>query len=229
MTIRAVAWDIDGTLIDSEPLHHEALLAVCRSWQVDLSDVSEERFIGITMPAVWRLIADRMPPTLTESAWEAAILDYYAARSVGLSSTPGAVEAIENLAELGFEQACVSNSGRRIVDANILALGIKKHVAFSISVDDVQRGKPDPEPYATACAKLALPPRQVLAVEDSLTGLQSARSAGLVTVFFDPSRRTEAQADFIIPHLQLVPEIARRFTAGTLARLRENYDQGVSN
>lgn len=61
MTIRAVAWDVDGTLVDSEPLHHQALLEACRNWNVDIADITDDTFRGVHMGDVWRAIAARMP------------------------------------------------------------------------------------------------------------------------------------------------------------------------
>ena len=87
----------------------------------------------------------------------------------GLKPTPGALEAVRALAALGVAQACVSNSGRAIVDANLDALGIRPTMAFSISLDDVSAGKPDPEPYREAARRFALP-GGVAAVEDSGAG-----------------------------------------------------------
>ena len=69
-----------------------------------------------------------------------------------------------------------------IVDANLDALGVAHHMVFSISFDDVPRGKPDPWPYAEACRQLGRQPADVLAVEDSRTGIASAVAAGLPCV-----------------------------------------------
>ena len=87
----------------------------------------------------------------------------------------------------GVAQACVSNSGRTIVDANIEALGIGEVITFSLSLDDVSSGKPDPEPYREAARRFALPAADVVAVEDSGAGARSARAAGLYVVGYSPS------------------------------------------
>lgn len=213
MTIRAIAWDIDGTLIDSEPLHHEALVTVCKRWQVDLSEIPNDRFCGVHMPEVWLSLSHRMPPRLTEQTWHDAIVDYYADRCRSLEPMPGAIETIDCFAACGFAQVCVSNSGRKIVDANMFTLGIKERMAFSISLDDVRYGKPDPEPYATACAKLNLRPTQVLAVEDSLAGLRSARAAGLKTAFCSLNDAAHVEADFAVTDLRQLRHIVLRCIA----------------
>lgn len=179
MSIRAIAWDVDGTLVDSEPLHHRALLAGSAVFGVDLSDLPDEAFRGVHMGDVWTLLRPRLPQALAEEEWLAAINRHYVANRHELVAIPQAVETIRALASMGVPQVCVSNSARMIVDANLDALGIAAEMAFSISLDDAAHGKPDPWPYAEACRRLGLAPAMVLAVEDSHTGITSATAAGL--------------------------------------------------
>ena len=184
---RAVAWDIDGTLIDSEPLHQRALVAASTALGVDLSDIEPETFRGVHAIDIWKAIKPRFPPGSLFKTWIAAIEDYYVAHVGALEPNPGALEAMRELATRGVVQACVSNSGRAIVDANIEALGIGRIIAFSLSLDDVSSGKPDPEPYREAARRFALQAAAVVGVEDSGAGARSARAAGLYVVGYSPS------------------------------------------
>ena len=184
---RAVAWDIDGTLIDSEPLHQRALVAASAALGVDLSDIEPEAFRGVHAIDIWEALKPRFPAGSLFKTWIAAIEDYYVAHVGELEPNPGALEAMRELAEHGIVQACVSNSGRAIVDANIEALGIGKIIAFSLSLDDVSSGKPDPEPYRETARRFALRAAEVVGVEDSGAGARSARAAGLYVVGYSPS------------------------------------------
>lgn len=183
----AVAWDIDGTLIDSEPLHHRALLAACKALGSDLSDLPDQAFRGIHMGDVWKQISPRLAAEVTQAEWIALINTHYVEARSNLVALPQAVATIRALAKLGVVQACVSNSSRSVVDANIDALGIGDVIAFSLSLDDVRRGKPDPEPYLAACRRFGLAPQEVAAVEDSRAGAISARAAGLYVIGYRPS------------------------------------------
>ena len=176
---KAVAWDIDGTLIDSEPLHLQALVTVSARYRLDLSHEPEDRFRGRHMGDVWRALRAFYPGGLTEQRWAGEIIDTYIESAGALKPMPGALETVRELHARGIPQACVSNSERRVVDTNLKALGIGELIAFSISRDDVTAGKPDPEPYREACRRLGCAPHDVLAVEDSDTGAQSAQAAGL--------------------------------------------------
>jgi beta-phosphoglucomutase-like phosphatase (HAD superfamily) len=207
MILKAIAWDIDGTLADSEPLHEDVTETVCRRWGADISDLPKDYFRGVHMGDVWLALKDRFPPDLKEEVWRDAIIDAYIAGSGSLRPIHGAVDTVKAFAARGIRQACVSNSGRRIVDANLRALGIASYLEFSISLDDVGKGKPDPEPYATACRKFDLLPVEVLAVEDSVAGYSSARTAGLMTAFYAPLADGIPSADHNLADLAMIVDI----------------------
>jgi len=203
----AVAWDIDGTLVDSEPLHHRALVAVSTGFGVDLSDLSEQTFRGVHMYDVWRILRPRWPSDLNERDWLEAINDWYVSHRAALVAVEGARETVASLARRGVPQVCVSNSSRSVVDANLEALSIDGIVAFSISLDDVVAGKPDPEPYARAAKRLAVAPQRVVAVEDSPSGARSARAAGLFVVGFSPTRSPTVDCDMVVDRLSDILEL----------------------
>ena len=164
MKFTAIAWDVDGTLVDSEPLHHRALLAVCHRFGLDLSHIPETRFYGVHINDVWLALCAELPADLDQSVW---------------------------LAAKGIKQACVSNSCRRIVEANLEALGVREFIDVVVTLDDVHHGKPAPEPYQHALGAFGLPAAAVLAVEDSTTGMRSAQAAGMHVAFYGASPASE--------------------------------------
>lgn len=177
--IAGIAWDVDGTLIDSEPAHHAGMIAVCLGLGVDLRSDPPDRFLGLNQDAIWALLAPQMPAGLAREEWKTRLQDHYIAQVAEVPPMPGAVAVVEAFAAAGIKQVAVSNSGRRVMDASLAALGVAGLLVGSVSVDEVTRGKPDPEPYRAGLALLGLPARAVLAVEDSGAGARSARSAGL--------------------------------------------------
>ena len=207
---RAVAWDLDGTLIDSEGLHQRALIETSAAFGADLSDLPDEAFRGVHMRDVWATLRPRFPNGVDTQTWLAAIERLYVARAHSLAPTPGALEAVRALSALGVAQACVSNSSRAVVDANLDALGIRQTMAFSISLDDVSAGKPDPEPYREGGRRFALPPAAIVAVEDSATGSRSARAAGLYVVGYAPGGSAFVGCDRSVANLL---EVAALFKA----------------
>jgi HAD superfamily hydrolase (TIGR01509 family) len=201
---RAVAWDIDGTLIDSEGLHQRSLIEASADFGVDLSDLPDEAFRGIHVRDVWTALKPRFPAGLDRKTWAAAIERFYVAQAPSLAPVPGAIETIAALAAEGVAQACVSNSGRGIVDANLDALGVRRTMAFSLSLDDVSAGKPDPAPFREAARRFALPPEAIVAVEDSGAGARSARAAGLYVIGYAPNGKAFVGSDRSIVKLMEV-------------------------
>jgi len=201
---RAVAWDIDGTLIDSEPLHQRGLLAASLALGADLSDLGPDPFRGVNGRDIWKMLKPRFRADASFEAWIAAMEAYYVEHARELKPVPGALEAMRALRLMGVAQACVSNSGRTIVDANIEALGIAEFITFSLSLNDVSQGKPHPEPFREAARRLGAKPEATVAVEDSDPGARSARAAGLYVVGYAPEGNAFAGADRSIAKLMEV-------------------------
>lgn len=209
-SVCAVAWDVDGTLVDSEPLHLRALQAVCQAHGVDIRDHGPTPFIGVAIADVWQQLAPRFARALGhhpdggEREFRAGVTAHYLAHAHEVRVLPGARAALEYLARTGVVQAAVSNSERAIVVANLRTVGA--HAAFSaiVSLDDVQQPKPAPEPYTRALSMLGVPAESAWAVEDSPSGARSARAAGLqvLVVGDDP----QARGEYRLPGLtQFVP------------------------
>lgn len=217
--IRAIAWDIDGTLVDSEPLHEEALMAVTAAAVPGVSRLDGGRFRGIHMADVWQLLAPEIDGRIDEAAWTDRILDHFVAGAAVLRPLPGALAVMEAFAAAGLVQVAVSNSQRRVVEANLAAIGAGAHLAFSLAYEDVPAGKPDPAPYRMAAARLGLPPHAVAAVEDSATGAASARAAGLRVFGIAPEGGTVPGAEHTVASLAdlaplIMPPHARQAAGG---------------
>jgi HAD superfamily hydrolase (TIGR01509 family) len=182
---RAMAWDVDGTLVDSEPLHLRALQSVCDAHGVDISDFGDTPFVGVAIGDVWRLLAPRFASKFeqqtdyAEGQFRRAVTQYYLEHSSEVRVLPGARQALEHLSSLGVALAAVSNSERPIVLANLRTIGVLDLFQVVVSLDDVEQPKPAAEPYLRALATMAVPVRQAWAVEDSFSGARSARTAGL--------------------------------------------------
>ena len=204
MSICAVLWDIDGTLINSEPLHLQALLKTCATHGVDIRDLPPETFVGVNLNDVWSTLQDRYPDRLTKAQWLAEINHYYSTHAKALVAMPHALRVVEQLSLAGVVQAAVSNSHRCIVDANLDSIGVKSFMRFALSLEDVPAAKPDPAPYLMALEKLGLNAQQVITVEDSPAGVMSARAAGLPVLGYINGSGKPDMADRQISHLRQV-------------------------
>jgi beta-phosphoglucomutase-like phosphatase (HAD superfamily) len=197
LAIRAVLWDIDGTLLDSEPWHFAAVAGVCAATGHPLPKDLYDGLLGRSMLEVYALVTALAPLPLSFDAFVTACNDGFIAEIHRVPARPGSLERVEANGDLGLIQACVSNSGRRVVEANMARIALPDRLAFAISRDDVTCGKPDPEPYLQAARRLGLPPESCAVVEDSPIGARAALAAGMLTIAwpqhpglaFDPVHR----------------------------------------
>ncbi|PLP56166.1 HAD family hydrolase [Mesorhizobium loti] len=184
MTPKAVFWDMDGTLVDSEPLHDAALVSAMRSVGLTAPADLHERVLGKTAAFVYDMMREEFGLTLPFDQWIALKYDYYMANVAGLQPRPGAIEIYQELKALGVPQAVVSNSDRLIVDANLGAVGLSHAGMKTVSRNDVREGKPHPEPFLRAAWLFDVAPGEAVAIDDSVTGAMSGLAAGMKTIFW---------------------------------------------
>ena len=197
MTPKAVFWDMDGTLVDSEPLHEAALVAALRSVGIAPPHDLHERVLGIAAWPVYEMLRDEFGLGLPFDDWIVRKYDHYLPLAETLKPRPGAIEVFNELRALGVEQAVVSNSDRLIVDANLRAVGLIYPGMMTVSRNDVIDGKPLPEPFLRAAYLAGVDPADAFAVDDSLTGAMAGLAAGMKTIFW-PEAPMEGPAGAIV-------------------------------
>jgi len=184
MTPKAVFWDMDGTLVDSEPLHEAALVAALRSVGIAPPVDLHERVLGVAAAPVYDMLRSEFGLDLPFDDWIVRKYDHYMPMAATLKPRPGAIEVFNELRALGVQQAVVSNSDRVIVDANLNAVGLIYPGMRTISRNDVREGKPHPEPFLRAAWLAGVDPSDAVAVDDSVTGATSGLAAGMRTIFW---------------------------------------------
>lgn len=184
MTPKAVFWDMDGTLVDSEPLHEAALVAALRSVGIAPPVDLHERVLGVAAGPVYEMLRSEFGLDLPFDDWIVRKYDHYLPMAATLKPRPGAIEVFNALRALGVQQAVVSNSDRVIVDANLSAVGLIYPGMRTISRNDVREGKPHPEPFLRAAWLARVDPADAVAVDDSVTGATSGLAAGMRTIFW---------------------------------------------
>ena len=174
----AVLWDMDGTLVDTEPYWIETEYAIAERHGGTWSEEHALNLVGNDLLESGRYIREHMGIDVEPSQIVEELLDGVVARvEKEVPWRPGAVELLADLDAAGLRCALVTMSYRRFV-APILAALPADAFETVVTGDAVTRGKPHPEPYLTAAHLLGVDPADCLAIEDSNTGARSAETAG---------------------------------------------------
>jgi HAD superfamily hydrolase (TIGR01509 family) len=200
--LRAVLFDMDGLLVDSEPLWFEAERSVMSRLGGSWAAADQRELIGGSLAQTVGYMRSRArrpaPPGQIASWLLGTMTELVAAGRVPLM--PGAAELLASLDAAGIPRGLVTSAQRQIMTAVLASTGL----AFAVTVcgEDVRVGKPGPEPYRRAAALLGERPGQCVALEDSPNGVASALAAGCPVI--------------AVPSLDPIPERPGCLVAGSL-------------
>jgi HAD superfamily hydrolase (TIGR01509 family) len=188
----AVLWDMDGTLVDTEPYWIECEFELVEAHGGTWSNEHAHAIVGSDLTESGRYIRDHGGVDLPVDEIVNQLLDGVIARiRRAIPWRPGARDLLAELRADGIPCAMVTMSWRRLADAVVAELP-RGSFAATIVGDEVRRGKPHPEPYLAAARALSVSPRDCVALEDSPTGVRSATAAGCQVI--------------VVPHIVDVPE-----------------------
>ena len=178
----AVLWDMDGTLIDSEPLWLDVEVEMLDRYGLELTDAVRNQLIGSGLRAAARMfqgLGVEMSENEIIAEWTRGVIAGLAANEPAWR--PGAIELLASLREQGIPSALVTMSVRPIADA---VIGLLPEGTFEavIAGDEVNHEKPHPEPYHLGANALGVPIEACVALEDSVPGVTSARASGAVAI-----------------------------------------------
>lgn len=197
--LRAVIFDMDGTLLDSEVIHYRAIQVVLeRNFGFPLSMEEYLAYIGIPDPVMFPLMlrdraaqerdirrAEESFEELEREHWE----EFYRLwGDKGIQSFPGVKELFEAIRKAGLKLALGTGSPHSVVDEDLEAMCLKEYVQAVATSEDCEHGKPAPDIFLKAAELLGVQPEECLVVEDSDNGLLAAERAGMCRVGFDGSQ-----------------------------------------
>ena len=206
--IQAVLFDMDGLLVDSEPLWFEAEMAVMERLDGDWTHADQLALFGgsLRKSAAYLLARGRREATVDEVAdWLVGTMAGLVAERE-LTLMPGALELLGQVRTARVPTALVTSSERVIARAVLARLaGHGVEFGTTVCAEDVSQHKPHPEPYQRAASLLGADPARCVALEDSPNGVAAAEAAGCVTV--------------AVPGLAAIPAVPGRLVARSLAEL----------
>ncbi|HVT22465.1 MAG TPA: HAD family phosphatase [Mycobacteriales bacterium] len=179
--VKAVLFDMDGLLVDSEPLWTIGEIELAERLGGSWSDEIKTAIIGTRLDTAIRTVLEWYGAPQGPADVDAAMA-FLLNRMVELYHSqlplmPGAVELIDAARDAGLLTALVSSSYRVLVDAVLDGVG-RDRFDITLAGDEVTHAKPDPEPYVVACERLGVRPAEAVVLEDAMSGVKSAEAAG---------------------------------------------------
>ncbi len=207
--LKAVLFDLDGTIIDSEPMHTAAVVKILedRSVRPDPSDL--DRYIGISSTVMWRDMRDAhgFSESVDELKALQLNLNIEMLGKAGSILVPGVLELLRDLRAQGIRTAVASSSARDYIETVLARYGIAVFFDTVVSGEEVPRGKPRPDVFLRAAELLGVEPKSCVVLEDSDNGLTAAREAGIRAVGFrnpNSGRQTLSLADRVVDDMRHV-------------------------
>ena len=183
MKLQAILWDMDGTLIDSEPAHEQAFDEALISLGVTVPAGTHDSMLGSSFVEVHQKVVDLTGLDITQEEWRRVKWQHYEQCSKGITPLKNSQAILESFRLKALPMALVSNSSRDEVDLNLEVTQLASFFQLTISRDDVDHGKPSPDCYLAAANALSLAANECLVIEDSVTGAMSGLAAGMTTLF----------------------------------------------
>ena len=185
--LRAVIFDMDGVIVDSQPYHFAVEDKMCREMGIDVSVEESHSFVGMAGAKVWGYLKNKhaLKESIAElMAFENKARTAYFSSLENVQPIPGVVELLKGLKQHDIKTALASSSSVEVIEIFISKLGIKDYFQKIISGDAVENGKPDPDIFLYTATALGENPSDCLVIEDSANGVKAAKLSGMKCIGF---------------------------------------------
>lgn len=200
-----VVFDMDGILIDSEPLFRMAAQAAARDVGHHLSDETYVMWMGLPPHAVEAAVVESMGPTFPMGEFREHFRRVWTAHTDthGVPAQPGIRELLENLRARSIPFSVATSTERLQAERSLTLAGLAQYIDVIVAGNEVANGKPAPDIFLRAAAAIRVEPTACVALEDSAVGVRAAAAARMLTIMvpdlLQPTREVAALADYVLP------------------------------
>ena len=202
--IKAIIFDMDGVLVDSEPFNIEIEKRQFELNHLSISEEEHHQYMGVATDVMWREIAKRQSlslpvETLIEQNKTESI--HYFTELKEIPVMPGLVDLLEKLTLKNFPIAVASSSFLEIIELILQRTGLRKHFQVVVSSQEAGKSKPEPDVFLLAAKQLGINPQDCMVIEDSANGIKAAKAAGMRCIAFEgpgANPANQKQADAVI-------------------------------
>jgi HAD superfamily hydrolase (TIGR01509 family) len=200
---RAAVFDLDGTLVDTEPGNRARWTRLFDTHSAPYDDALIASFAGRRGREVLAELAHLFPGRSVEELFREVVSYELGPDVLAAVPVPGAVALVRSVSAHGVPIGVVTSGGRRYAEGQLTRLGIRELIAVLVTAEDVAEGKPSPEGFLAACVGLGVEPGTAVAFEDAPAGVAAAKAAGMPTVGVatTQSRAALAAADLVVGDL----------------------------
>ncbi|MEK7152450.1 MAG: HAD family phosphatase [Patescibacteria group bacterium] len=188
--MKAAIFDMDGVIVDSEPLHMQHLHEFLRGMGVDRPQEFETSLKGVSANDTWKMLIEafnleyEINDLVTRSRQSYVS---YLESLPALPVIPGAADFIKYTSKKGYRLALASSAAPKRIELFLQKLKLRQYFETIVSGDDIEHSKPAPDIFLLAAKKLGMQPRDCVVVEDAWNGVQAARAAGMKCIAYGGS------------------------------------------
>ncbi|WP_196605096.1 HAD family hydrolase [Pectinatus haikarae] len=201
--MKAFIFDMDGVIIDSEPMHNATLSEMLKEYNITADEEYMFTLSGLNISAMYRKVKKEkgllIPADIFINEYNSRILSHVQTNKI--EAINGIYKLLLDLKKHNVPTAVASSSPIEFIEANISRLNFNAYFQFLLSGNEVKHGKPAPDIYLTAAQRLDVLPQECIVLEDSHNGVTAAKSAGMTCIGFqNPNSGTQdiSKADMIV-------------------------------
>jgi beta-phosphoglucomutase family hydrolase len=203
----SMIFDMDGVIIDSEPIHYEINKVIFKDLQITLDDEEYRKFIGVTNTYMWTYLKEKysLKHTLEELLENHYIKNLEYLKTCEDKPIPGITKLLEGLKKEGITIALASSSPMEFIETILKLFNIRNYFKVVISGENIRRSKPEPDIFLAAAEALGTLPENCVVLEDAMHGVRAAKAAAMKCIGYQNPNSWDqnlSEADMVIDNLE---------------------------